>query len=61
MARQYIARDDRLKEKDLEREKNHNWFLSQEWVGMALYSDGFAENLKGLNDKLFYFQELILV
>ena len=58
MARQYIARSDRLKEKDLEREKNHNWFLSQNWVGMALYSDGFAGNLQGLRSKLLYFQEL---
>lgn len=58
MARQYIAREDHLKEKDLEREKNHNWFLSQEWVGMALYSDGFAGNLKGLQSRLSYLQDL---
>jgi len=58
MARQYIARSDQLKEKDLAREKNHNWFLSQEWVGMALYSDGFAGDLKGLQSKLHYLQEL---
>jgi len=58
MAMQYIKRDDQLKEKDLEREKNHNWFLSQEWVGMALYSDGFADDLQGLRTKLHYLQEL---
>jgi len=58
LARQYIARDDVLKQKDLEREKNHNWFLSQEWVGMALYTDGFAGNLQGLQSRLHYFQEL---
>ncbi len=58
MARQYIARADNLKKKDLEREKNHTWFLSQQWVGMALYTDGFAENLKGLQERLHYFQEL---
>ena len=58
MAMQYIKRDDQLKEKDLEREKNHNWFLSQEWVGMALYSDGFADNLQGLRKKLHYLQDL---
>ena len=46
-ARQYIARCDECKQKDLEREKDHNWFLSQQWVGMALYTDGFADNLKG--------------
>lgn len=58
MARQYIDRSEYLKNKDIEREKNHNWFLSQKWVGMALYTDGFAQNLKGLNEKLNYFQEL---
>jgi len=58
LARQYIARDDILKQKDLEREKDHTWFLSQQWVGMALYTDGFAGNLQGLQSKLHYFQEL---
>ncbi len=58
MARQYIVRSDQAKETDLEREKNHNWFLSQEWVGMAMYSDGFAGNLEGLITKLHYIQEL---
>ena len=58
MARQYIKRSDLLKQKDLDREKNHTWFLSQQWVGMALYTDGFAGDLKGLQTKLYYFQEL---
>ncbi|MDH5484879.1 MAG: alpha-amylase family glycosyl hydrolase [Gammaproteobacteria bacterium] len=58
MARQYISRSDTLKQIDLEREKDHNWFLSQQWVGMALYTDGFADNLKGLESRLHYFQEL---
>lgn len=58
MARQYIARSDNLRETDLERENDHNWFLSQKWVGMALYSDGFAGNLQGLKAKLHYLQEL---
>ena len=58
MAGQYIARPGKLKAKDIEREKDHNWFLSEKWVGMALYANGFAENLKGLDSKLSYFQEL---
>lgn len=58
MARQYINRSEKLKLKDIEREKDHNWFLNQKWVGMALYTDGFANNLAGLKEKLFYFQEL---
>jgi amylosucrase len=58
MARQYINRPDELKQLDIQREKDHNWFLSQEWVGMALYSNGFANNLKGVREHLGYFQEL---
>lgn len=58
MARNYTKRSERQKQKDLEREKDHNWFLSEKWVGMALYTDGFSENLPGLKSKLGYFQEL---
>ncbi|MDH5648891.1 MAG: alpha-amylase family glycosyl hydrolase [Gammaproteobacteria bacterium] len=58
MARQYINRSDKLKKVDIEREKDHNWFLHQKWVGMALYSDGFAGDLKGIQSRLPYLQEL---
>lgn len=58
MARQYIERDPILRQSDIEREKDHTWFLRQEWVGMALYVDGFAGNLQGLRDHLAYLQEL---
>lgn len=58
LARQYIARPGILKKTDIEREKDYNWFLSQQWVGMALYCDGFAHHLKGLESKVSYFQEL---
>ncbi|MEB4591825.1 amylosucrase [Candidatus Thiothrix sp. Deng01] len=58
LARQYVARPQHLRDSDLAREKDHNWFLSQEWVGMALYADGFAKNLPHLAEKAHYFQEL---
>ncbi len=58
MARQYMLRADELKQKDIEREKDHNWFLSQKWTGMALYSNGFAGDLKSLQSKAAYFQDL---
>lgn len=58
LARNYMARADDLKHLDVERERDYNWFLSQEWVGMALYTDGFAQNLEGLTERLSYFQEL---
>lgn len=58
MAWQYIRRPEDLRQRDIEREADHNWFLSQKWVGMALYSHGFAGDLKGMESHLNYFQEL---
>lgn len=58
MATRYLERDDELEERDIEREANHNWFLSQEWVAMALYADGFAGDLQGIINHCTYFQEL---
>jgi amylosucrase len=58
MATRYIQRHADLKQLDSEREQNHNWFLSQEWAGMALYADGFAKNLQGVRSRLSYLQEL---
>jgi amylosucrase len=58
MTQQYILRSPELRKLDLAREKDHNWFLSQKWVGMALYCREFAGNLKGLKSKLHYIQDL---
>lgn len=58
MAKKYIKRSAKLRQLDLAREKDYNWFLSQKWVGMALYCQGFADDLTGLRERLNYFQEL---
>ncbi len=58
LALRYIERSPSLRSSDLEREKDFNWFLSQKWVGMALYCDRFADDLTGLRAKLPYVQEL---
>jgi amylosucrase len=58
MASQYINRSAELKALDVSREQDHLWFLDQQWVGMALYLDGFAEDLQGLGKHLPYLQEL---
>lgn len=58
MAAQYILRENPLKKKDHKREHDHNWFLSQKWVGMALYTDGFSDNLQGLGERIDYLEEL---
>lgn len=58
LACRYIERSDDLEDHDIERELNHNWFLDQNWVAMALYADGFAEDLNGLKQHCSYLQEL---
>lgn len=56
--RQYIARSPQLRQVDQQRERNHEWFLDQQWVGMAMYLNGFAGDLEGLARHLPYLQEL---
>ena len=58
MARQYLRRPKHLKKSDIERERDHNWFLDQQWVGMALYTGGFSTDLAGLLKRLPYLHEL---
>ncbi len=58
LASRYIERTDELEALDIEREHNHNWFLDQNWVAMALYAEGFAGDLTGVKDHCTYLQEL---
>jgi amylosucrase len=58
MAANYIKRENSFKKLDIKREQNHDWFLSQEWVGMALYANAFAKDLKGLGGRISYLQDL---
>jgi len=58
LAVRYMERSPQLRKSDLARERDYNWFLSQKWVGMALYCDRFSDDLKGLRTKLPYLQDL---
>lgn len=58
LATRYIERSADLEALDIEREHDHNWFLAQNWVAMALYADGFAGDLQGLQHRCAYLQEL---
>jgi amylosucrase len=58
LARSYQQRPAELYEKDVQREQNPDWFLSQNWVGMALYCDRFADGLAGVNERIDYLDEL---
>ncbi|MCS5489968.1 amylosucrase [Algoriphagus limi] len=54
----YLEREQDLKKRDKTKEKQGNWFLSNQLAGMSLYVDRFASNLNGLHKKLDYFEEL---
>lgn len=58
LASSYQQRSAELRKKDAKREQNPDWFLSQNWVGMALYCDRFADGLAGVNQRIDYLDEL---
>ena len=53
----YDTRTDSLKAIDRKRENDPDWYRSNDIVGMMLYVDNFAGNLKGVIKKLDYFTE----
>ena len=53
----YNNRSTSLKRLDREREKTPDWYRGSDIVGMMLYVDNFAGNLKGVIEKLDYFTE----
>lgn len=54
----HVNRKDDLRNRDEEKIADVPWFLSNELMGMSLYVDRFAGNLKALEEKLDYFPEL---
>ncbi len=54
----YVQRPETLKQRDTEKLKQEYWFLSNQITGMSLYVDRFCGDLKTLESKLDYFEEL---
>ena len=50
----YNARSEELRELDILREANPEWYRESRMYGMTMYSDLFAGGLKGLMEKLSY-------
>ena len=48
------ARREALKQRDGEKLQSPNWYQSRDLLGMMLYIDNFAGNLKGVREKLPY-------
>ena len=53
----YNCRSKKLKERDLKREKEPDWYHGKDMLGMMLYTDNFAGNMKGLKEKIPYLKE----
>jgi len=58
MASSWFARPVDLRELDNKREKNPNWFQSNQMLGGVCYVDLFANNLEGIRTRIPYFKEL---
>lgn len=53
----YQGRRQSLKRLDRKRENNPSWYRGNDMLGMMLYIDQFAGNLKGVGEKLDYLKE----
>lgn len=53
----YEKRSAALKKLDISREKNPKWYHGNQLLGMMMYVDAFAGNLKGVCEKLDYVEE----
>ncbi len=58
LSKAYSDRDKALKKSDLERERQPDWFVSEQIAGMMFYVDRFCGDLPTLRQKLDYFEEL---
>lgn len=57
MGSYYEMRNQSLKRLDEKREQNPEWFKEKDMLGMMLYIDNFAGNLKGVKEKLSYLED----
>ena len=54
----YDARSERLRALDAEREAAGEWYRSRDMLGMQMYIDNFAGNIKGVEDRLDYLERV---
>jgi len=58
MINTWKQRPEVLKARDVEKEKKGIWYTDQNIVGMSLYVDRFCTDIKSLNEKLAYLEDL---
>ncbi|MGN1166487.1 MAG: alpha-amylase family glycosyl hydrolase [Lachnospiraceae bacterium] len=52
----YKVRKQKLKKRDEVREREPDWFKKNDMLGMMLYIDNFAEDMKGVKEKIPYLE-----
>ena len=57
MKRYYDERNGKLKALDIQREKAGEWYRGRNMLGMMMYIDNFAGNIKGVQEKLSYLEK----
>ena len=57
MKQYYDARNEKLKKLDAEREAEGEWYRKRDMLGMMMYIDNFAGNIKGVQEKLPYIKK----
>ena len=57
MKRYYDERNEKLKKLDAEREAEGEWYRKRDMLGMMMYIDNFAGNIKGVQEKLSYIEK----
>ena len=57
LRRFYLERNEELKAADCKREKEREWYKRNDMMGMMLYIDNFAGNMKGVEQKLDYIDQ----
>lgn len=57
MKRYYDERNEKLKALDAEREAEGEWYRKRDMVGMMMYIDNFAGDIKGVQEKLSYLEK----
>ena len=53
----FIERDEGLKNRDVTRENNPDWYRKSKMTGMALYIDHFADTIKGVEQSIEHLQK----
>ena len=53
----YRKRPEEFKQRDLEKEAEPDWYYTNDMVGMQIYADAFADDLKGVTAHLDYLKE----